>query len=1333
MAGTTYDHWLTRTTTRSRSNRDRIDDLTEAIAGLPPPPAATTPSSTAPAAAGSAGPLTRWLSTRRYPLPPNGLVAETGGKLTTVYQGSKSRPADTPGHRPTTSPALYLGTYTLPTTPGLLAPPTNTELTPTAALPDHQRKMKLAKHGDNWILATNNTTIEIFASGGARTHSRDTAMRNLNAVGLAGDGDYLLMACELASWGSLSEQAAAWGTSLPDVGDLDAAVIAINDPSRYPWQATSAPTTGDPTDYPRDGASSSALHSWLAVQGLASDGSGVVWLAIARGYCVYLFGFDRGAMLRTSPAPALVRRPADDLVVEVCPPRLLSASAPLALCGLGWADGRLWIGCVWGTHGAYYLEFVSPSGGVRGPRGPKGDKGDTGSAGAAGAAGPAGPAGPAGADGADGADGERGAKGDTGDTGPQGPPGRAGAQGAPGVPGPVGPPGPAGPAGPKGDKGDPGAAGGTVVVSAPVYASATGAANLPARTDGTARRYGLGTSYAATGYGVSYALSADDSTLAGLWGVDAATAEPYWTGSAEQARVGDSWTLTIVATNSAGSARIQVIVTAKAVVTLSVVPDPPDLRLPHGTAGTTAAPVDLGSVRVVAVSNDPRGLPPVPSLDVSGQDSAHIDAVPTAHDTFRLGYSGPAVPHVAGGNPPLDVSLHAATAETGLCLAGSLAVAAPVAIVPQPPAIDPASLSVVLDDGADPPPPVDLGTLSASRDAITVAQAWRITGVTPSDPRRSFGLGAGSGDLSYAGPDAASLATQPSYEVGVAVANSDGSNLSREAEGTVSVRVVTPYVPPVRNSGWSPGAGWAANGDGSWTATIRIGTANSVSVDIGVGTDGPWQIQHGRTAAYRNSTLPSPPVHYAITRSDSTFTIRGLSAGSETLYLYMSDGRTEEHIVLHCQIVADTTTSATAAIWYTDGPGLSYVPVDAKGLTIAYPEGQAAEVSRNIYFACTELDDRPAGTLAVPSLAGFSIVEGGVRRRQITIGGVSTWVDGYTIEVDPSRYDYETQRSYDLTATMDVPQATVGSTVYAAAHKPIDIHLQVTAVAEPPDRTAQTGPPDFSLRRGGAGINLSLAGYWVSEDDPDRNNLAYRLAVSVVGATSGQSSSPADYLTAAIIAGTLQASAGATAQLFAAPRRVKLDIYCREASTGVENPVPLTVYCDAVHARALEDSPLTWDDSTASTYLEFSVPEGVAVPHVLRTGIRATSTVADQSATAGEIAYRVADATYWVVRDTAYTWADNEPQLAAGATLSIDLTSAYVIEGPDAAGKDWTLSATSADTSLLTITVSGKTATLAAAAGLAVQSDVRFDLIAETDQGSRAVYVGVATVGPAGD
>ena len=292
-------------------------------------------------------------------------------------------------------------------------------------------------------------------------------------------------------------------------------------------------------------------------------------------------------------------------------------------------------------------------------------------------------------------------------------------------------------------------------------------------------------------------------------------------------------------------------------------------------------------------------------------------------------------------------------------------------------------------------------------------------------------------------------------------------------------------------------------------------------------------------------------------------------------------------------------------------------------------------------------------------------------RRQITISGEQTWIEAWQINIAPTSFDYETQSVYDLQAVLVVPQATIGATTYSAVHKPLDIHLRVSNVLEPPKRTSQAAPADFELRRRGITENLSLVGYWVSQDDPDRNNLAYRLVVSVVGATGDQPTTPASYLNAALVGETFQAQAGAGAVLFSSPRRIKFDIYCREASSGVENSVPLTFYCDAVHERALEDSPLEWA-ATVPTRLELAVAENVALPHLLRNDIYAESTVSDMSAEAGPISYSLREPRFWIVRNTSFQW-NGTLDLAAGETQDFDMADAFRIEGPDAQGQTWTL------------------------------------------------------------
>ena len=848
--------------------------------------------------------------------------------------------------------------------------------------------------------------------------------------------------------------------------------------------------------------------------------------------------------------------------------------------------------------------------------------------------------------------------------------------------------------------------------AAPSFDSADAAVNLPSGTDGSTTGFSLGKFDA--GQGATYTLS---ESLRSIFSVDSGGDLTY-TGGSAAAIVGNSWTVIITATNSLGSDTIEILVTVKAIVVLTFSPPVIDWKLPVGTTDEFV----LGSITVISTSNDRAGLPPLPSLTPEGDDAQFIKIVPTSHNVFQVSYTGEAA---SLSTSDLDFSLKADSAENGLCLAATASISASVPAVPATPIFSDPSYVFELTDGTDPPPSVVVGLPTATHQPGET-QRWRI--ITAQTGMRLFTINAADGSISYDGPDAASRTAVPSYTLTLGVVNIDGSKESIEATQDAIINVVEAYTAPVANGSWSPGSNWTKAADGSFHGTIRTGAANSVSVDITVGATGPWTIMAGRTANYRNQTIPSPPTHYAITRSDGIFNIRGTSVGSETLYLFMSDGRTEEQLVFHVQVVAATTTLPSSATWYQDGAGLSYDVVDAKGINISFPEGQVSPVSRNIYVTYTEIDNRTNGTLAEPTQAGFDIVEGGILRRQITIGSQQVWVDAYQVNVNPQMFDYETQNRYDLTATMNVPQATISTSTYAAVHKPIEIHLLVGNVNEPPDRTSQAAPSDFELRRRGNIIDYSLNGYWVSEDNPDANNLSYRLVQTVVGASGGQSTNAADYLSASLIGNTFQASAGTGATLTPSGVSIRFDIYCREASTGVENPTPLSFSCSEVHSRALEDSPLTWGSSVPAR-LEFSVPEDQTLPHLLRNDIIAESTVTDMSAVAGDISYSLREPTFWIERNTAFIW-DGTISLAAGATKVYDMSDAFVIRGTEATGKDWTLSQRVTHSNVLTISVSGKTATVTAADDLTAASNTNFYL-AGSDGDFVEEYTGYADVAAA--
>ena len=371
--------------------------------------------------------------------------------------------------------------------------------------------------------------------------------------------------------------------------------------------------------------------------------------------------------------------------------------------------------------------------------------------------------------------------------------------------------------------------------------------------------------------------------------------------------------------------------------------------------------------------------------------------------------------------------------------------------------------------------------------------------------------------------------------------------------------------------------------------------------------------------------MPSPPTAYSVTRNRGRFTIRGNRSqdGASTLYLYLSDGVTEERLVFHVT-VGDRTRTPTEVVWYQDD-GAGYSVIDSSGITITFPEGQAGQVATNIYAAYTNIINRTNASLTEPTQTGFDIITQTSPRRQITVGTEMIWIDAYTINVDPTQFDFETQSAYDLQAVLDVPQYTdrVG-TVFAVAHKTLDIHLRVSDVNEPPVRTSVATPADFGLRKQGAVVQFSLAGFWV---DPEGRTLSYRLTQRVVGATGGQSTTPSDYLSASIIGTDFQASASQTALV--TPTGVTIE-FSVEAYDGTQYSAPMTFSCDEVHSRDLEPSPFNWDEGVPKR-LVFALPENQPDDYLLRNDIFATSTVTDLTATAADPTYGVEEPTWWPV------------------------------------------------------------------------------------------------------
>ena len=838
----------------------------------------------------------------------------------------------------------------------------------------------------------------------------------------------------------------------------------------------------------------------------------------------------------------------------------------------------------------------------------------------------------------------------------------------------------------------------------PVFAQSAYEFSLSSSAEGSVTPVSVGTVTARRAE--SYALVLGDSTR---FAVNSSTGEITYISSASRLSATDSYTLQITATNGSVSATVNVLVSVKSPVTVSFTPAAPVWVMPENTPG----PVTLGSLTVNTLAADINGLPSAPSLVAGGADGALIGIVATAHNVFTISYTG------GVRTTALSFTLTASCAENGTALEADSVLTLGVPLGPATPILDAASYTYELPDGTDPPPVYALGT-PAITNASGYTQRWRI--ITQQTGQRLFAIDAATGAITYDGPAAADRDDTPSYTLQIGVVNQEGGKQSAEATSTVTVNVGVTYVAPVKNDSWTPGAGWTKAADGSWHRTMT--NSQVVAVDIEVGATGPYSIQSGLTANYRNTTVPSPPTDFTITRSDSVFTITASATqtGSETLYLYINDGRTSVRLDFHIQVVASANTQTTEVVWYQDS-GAGYAVIGSEGITIGFPEGQAAQVATNIYAAYTQITNRTNASLDEPTQTGFDIITQTSPRRQIQVGSQMIWIDAYTINVEPSQFDFESQSRFDIVATLNVPEYTAGSVTYAAAHKPLDIHLRVSDVNEPPARTSLAAPADFGLRKQGAVVQFSLAGFWL---DPEGRTLSYRLTQRVVGATGAQSTTPSDYLSASIIGSDFQASAGQTSLV--TPTGVTIE-FSVEAYDGTQYSTPMTFSCDEVHGRALEDSPLAWQ-AMLPARLVWQVAENVTVPLLLRNDIYAASTVTDQTATAGAIQYTLQEAQYWPVRDTDYTFTDNAPSLASGGTLEIDFTTAFEIAGPQRAGKDFTLTATTTDSAILTATVAGKKVTLTGSSSRTSLSNATFTVTAHAG-GFTEQYVGVASVAAA--
>ena len=869
------------------------------------------------------------------------------------------------------------------------------------------------------------------------------------------------------------------------------------------------------------------------------------------------------------------------------------------------------------------------------------------------------------------------------------------------------------------------------IARTPRFPTSTVAMNLPFGVNGTAPNPPVlvgrvqadePSTYTLTTPVTNFSIDAVSGSIY-FHGADTGIPSTYTSG-----QLGNGWTLPIAATNTAGTGNIQVLITVKSVVTINNLrASALSVNIPQGTA----APIELATIignRLITTLPQQGASASPPSFTFTGPNASRfsITDAQTATDKIINYVGDPLTLSATPADNQFTVGLRVDVAENGIALGATRDFTISCQVTPTTPVITGPAISFgfgtasIQDETAG---GYEFPELYTATKAANETQTWTLHFTFPTDSQRQFSVDATTGRLTYDGPaDIDTSSATSGYFLNIGVTNTAAGVTSAIAGLTLTINITSAYEPPTINADWSPGANWTKAADGSWSGTVARGAPQTINITSDTSTTGPYTIQSGLTASYRNTSLPTPPTAYSVARSDGSFTITASATqtGSGTLYLYMSDGTTEERLVFHIQVSATATASATSAVWYQDD-NATYAPITDRGVTLNFPEGSSSSVSFNIYAHYTQIQNRTNATLAEPTLAGFDIVAQTLQRRTLTINSQSVIVDAWTIEIDPTMFDFETQSVYDLTAVLNVPEYTSGATTYAAAHKPLDIHLRVSDVNEPPARTAIATPNDFALRKQGAVVQFSLNGFWA---DPEGRSLSYRLTQSVVGATGGQSTNPGDYLSASIIGTDFQASAGQTS--LETPAGVTI-LFSVEAYDGTQYSAPMTFSCTSIHGRALEDSPLAWSSGLPER-LEWQVAENIPVPHILRSDIYATSTVTDQTATAGDITYTLEEAKWWPTRNTDYQWANNEPSLSNAGTLTVDMTTAFEIDGPDKTGKDFTISGDVTDSSVASIAINGKSFTITAATVTTTQTST-FIIYAHSG-GFTANYVGTLTVNP---
>ena len=415
-----------------------------------------------------------------------------------------------------------------------------------------------------------------------------------------------------------------------------------------------------------------------------------------------------------------------------------------------------------------------------------------------------------------------------------------------------------------------------------------------------------------------------------------------------------------------------------------------------------------------------------------------------------------------------------------------------IPILPAVPTWPASQYYYTITDGEQPPIPLD--TLAAIKSKPEYGLIYRINENT-GDPQRLVGITTPAGAVSYDGPAVPSRAASSAYAVQAqarqSAANGDLSEWSEPATLNIAVDAAdNPNNNEVqRNTAWMPAGGLVR--------TIQLGPTHGFTLEH---VDNAWLVPSGAEVHWSASLTSGGRTILNFTeQSDSAAQlvhVWGLSAGEADLTLggtvLYEDATSEALPVIEVEVtvLAEAPTASSFAFYRRTGSAGSYVYTQISSLTGNIDEGASAAnlfADNPIYFTCTEITNRllqgsvshdpdDVWTLDYTHIAQILTPPQTARRLDLTADGAAL--------------DHETITRYTAHLLITSPATTISGTTYDSIHADLPIVLTIGDVDEGPVFDSDYNPAGVIAFVHGLASPFALTNRW---HDPEGRTLSYQI------------------------------------------------------------------------------------------------------------------------------------------------------------------------------------------------------------------------------------------------